>query len=392
MFNIISRRDFLKATSTIGLAAAINPGSAATAATKKSRVVIATDTSTVTSTGSPVAAKIQDLVDNAIMTFTGKSKTAEAYEALFPAPITNSTKICIKRNDASGDRDVNKAVTAAFQKGLESMLNGAFPKANIDNPYPLTRNANQTARTTAATYIINCPVAWVHSVYGVTLSLKNQMNYLGDPFTKFHNADKSWLHTVALDPAIKPKQVLSLMDACVGNPKDGPVTSPTFAAGTLIVSNDLVAVDYNTIRLMEKQKNPNSSYLSMGDSQLKAAEAAGLGTCTPANMDIITIKPPWNSTVGLMNGSETLMKSMNIRVVNNQNRVEFAVPGASERSMAVAIFDMMGNVIWQSGDQFCNAVFWNKTTMHGTRVPSAMYIFRIACNGSIIRGTVMVTH
>jgi hypothetical protein len=134
MSDIISRRDFLKASSAVGLAAAINPASAVTASAKKSRVVIATDTAAVSSSGSPNATKIQDLVDHAIMTFTGKSDKAAAYEAIFPAKVTTSTKIFIKRNSASGIGAVNAAVTAAFQTGLQSMLSGSFPKANIDNP------------------------------------------------------------------------------------------------------------------------------------------------------------------------------------------------------------------------------------------------------------------
>jgi hypothetical protein len=81
---------------------------------------------------------------------------------------------------------------------------------------------------------------------------------------------------------------------------------------------------------------------------------------------------------------------MNIRVANDRNRVEFVVPGASSKSMSVAIFDMKGAVVWQSGDRAENMIVWNKIGMYGDRVPPAMYIYRIACGVNVVRGTVWV--
>ena len=243
MSDTISRRDFIKASSAVGLTAAINPASAVAAAPIKSKVVVATDTSAVSSGGVPDAAKIQDLVDNAIMTLTGKADKAAAYEALFPAAVTSNTKIYLKRNGASGTGAVNTAVVKAFQTGLQRMLNGSFN--NIDNPSPVPGNVSLKSHTDAATYIINCPVAWLHATpyHGVTLSLKNTMNYDGDPFAHHNENPPTWLYKISLSAAIKPKQVLSLMDAVVGNSQNGPGTQPTFSAGTIIVGSDLVAVD-----------------------------------------------------------------------------------------------------------------------------------------------------
>ncbi len=388
MFNVISRRDFLKASSAVGLAAAINPASAVAGTSKKSRVVIATDTAAVSGTGTPNAAKIQDLVDNAIMTLTGKLQKPAAYEALFPNGVTSSTKIFMKRNGASGTGAVNTAVMNAFQAGLKSMLDDTF--TNIDNPSPVPSNVSLKSKTDAATYIINCPVAWMHSVpqYGVTLSQKNTMNYDGNPFQHHNQNPPTWLHTVSLSAAIKPKQVLSLMDAIVGSAKDGPATPVSFKAGAIIVSSDIVAVDYNTLRLLEKQKGALTNQIATADKNLKSAEAAGLGTCTEANMEVIKISPPWPGT-GLIDHSDKIMQSLNIRVLNRGNKVDFVIPGASSKQASVAIFDMMGKVIWQSQNIRGESVSWDHATMYGGRVPSGMYIFRIACGGSIMRGTVM---
>jgi hypothetical protein len=412
MSNVISRRDFFKASSAIGLAAAVNPASAITTSTKKSRVVIATDTTSVSSSGTPDATKIQALVDHAIMTFTGISDKAAAYEAVFPEKPTSSTKIFMKRNDASGKGAVNKAVTDAFAAGLKSMLGGAFPAANIDNPSSLPMNPNLKSKVDSTTYIINCPVTWCHVMpqysYGVTLSLKNTMCLGcpsgGNPPSGNHSQYKAldstkavsqsnytypWLWEVSLSSAVKPKQVLSLLDAVVGSAKDGPGTGVTFKAGTVIVGSDLVAVDYNAIRLMEKQTGAKTDQLAYGDRDLKQAEKAGLGTCTEANMEIIKINAPWPS-VGTINGSDAIMQSMNIRVLHQGNKVDFVIPGASSKH--VSVFDMKGNALWQSQHISGESVSWDLRTTYGARVPSGMYVYRIACNRSIMRGTVMVTH
>jgi uncharacterized protein (DUF362 family) len=389
MSNIFSRRDFIKTSSAVGLAAAINPVSAVPASTVKSKVVIATDPAAINGSGTPDAAKIQDLVDYAIMTLTGKADKAAAYEALFPTAVTSSTKIYLKRNGISGAGAVNTAVVNAFQVGLQRMLNGVF--RNVDNPNPLPGNVSLKSHTDAATYIINCPVAWMHSVQyqGVTLSLKNTMNYDGDPFAHHNQNPPTWLHTVSLSTAIKPKQVLSLMDAVVGNSQNGPGGAPTFSAGTIIVGSDLVAVDYQALRLLEKQPGVKTTWIATGDKNLKSAETAGLGTCTPANMEIINVKAPWPS-VGVINGSDKAMESMNILVLHQGNKVDFVIPGASSKQ--VSIYDMMGNVLWQSQNFSGESITWNLRTTHGARLPAGMYIFKIACSGSIVKGTVMVTH
>jgi hypothetical protein len=388
----LSRRDFLKASTSVGLIAAINPASAVTSAKQKSRVVIATDPATANSSGTPDPAKLQDLVDHAIMTFTGKSDKAAAYEALFPAKVTSSTKIYMKRNTASGRGAVNAAVTAAFQVGLERMLGGTFPKANIDNPTgdALIKNVSNKDKADAATYIINCPLAWMNTApgHGVTLSLKNTMNLDGPPNAHHNENPPTWLYKISLSSAIKPKLIFSLLDCVVGRYKGGPEGSPDFKAGTIIVGSDLVAVDYHGIRLLEKQ-GASASAIALGDKNLKEAEKAGLGTCTPENIDVITIAAPWPS-VGTINGADKVMQAMNIKVLHQGNKIDFIIPGKWVKN--IAIFDMMGNVQWQSQNNWEEIVTWNIKNIHGVSVPAGMYVYRIASKNSIMRGTVMVTH
>jgi hypothetical protein len=385
MSNAISRRDFLKASSAVGLAAAINPASAVTTAAKKSRVVIATDSSSVSSSGTPDAAKLQDLVDHAIMTLSGKTDKGAAYEALFPAAVSSSTNIVLKRNDVSGAGTVNTAVTNALANGLKSMLGGKFAGAIKI----VCQMRGVSKFISDSTYVINCPVAWAHGIAGVTLSLKNQMNYKQDPSTSMHTYDSTdcWIYKYPKE--FKSKQVLSFMDAIVGNAQSGPGGKPNFSTGTIIAGSDLVAVDYNTLRLMAKQSKVSTSGIAQGDAQLKEAEKQGVGTCTPANMEVITVTPPWG-TVGTINGAEKIMQSLNFRVINQGNKVDFVLPGAFSKH--VAIFDMSGNAVWQSRNVQAGAISWDHRTLSGGPVPSGMYVFRIAGGNSIMRGTVTVTH
>jgi hypothetical protein len=388
MLRVISRRDFIKTSSAAGVAAAVQPFAVNAAPTSgtKSRVVIATDTTAVNGS-SPVTDKINALVDHAIMTLTGKSDRAAAYEALFPEAVTTSTKILVKRNDASGKGAVNTAVTNAFKSGLTSMLGGKFPAANITTQLA---NMDGSKNTAAANYIINCPVAWEHIMptnnYGVTLSLKNTMTYLGNPSALHNDTTHAWLWNNSLDPKIKPKQILSLMDAVVGSAKDGPGTSPSFAAGTIIVSKDLVAVDYNTIQLMRKQTGAKLANLTQGETDLKKAEQAGLGTCTPANMEVINIAPPWGT--GTINGADTVMKNLGIQVNSPSGHVEFIF--AKGTSALVTVFDSMGRLVWRNTSSSGGIITWNHSTGPGSRVPPGLYLFTIACGKTTMRGTVLI--
>ncbi|MBN1983972.1 MAG: DUF362 domain-containing protein [Chitinivibrionales bacterium] len=384
MLDSFSRRDFIRSSSAIGLAAAaLSPASAFAAPTQKSRVVIAKDTSCLTSSSAPDKAKIQDMLDNAIMTLTGKSDKGQAYEALFTNGVKETTKIAIKKNDLSGSHAVNNATVEMLTNSLTSMLGGKFPKGNIT-----LMNQNKSWKTTieASDYIINCPIAYCHSVYSVTLSLKNTMGYLNDP-QSIHSNAKTWLHTNSLNAAIKPKQMLTILDAIVGNCNNGPGpgVKTNFTAHTIIVSRDLVAADYNALRIMEIQSSANKTRIATGDQQLKDAEKAGLGTCTPANMEIIEISPPWNKT-GIEQGSDSAMKALNIQVANHGNKVEFSVPTAQAHGGEIGIYDMAGKLVWHAREIATPQITWNTNA-----TPAGMYAYRIKTNGSLVKGVVLVS-
>jgi hypothetical protein len=388
MGNCISRRDFIRTSSIAGVVAAINP-SVSSAASEKSRVVIAADTSVINSSGTTIdSAKATEMIDNAIMTLTGKTTKAAAYEAIFPAPVTTSTKILLKRNDISGNVSTNATLVNALKTGLTSMLNGTFPANNITIR---CTGGDGSSATSAATYIINCPVCVCHQTdYGVTLSLKNTMPYLGNPSSKYHSANKAWLYNVSLDPAIKPKQVLSFLDATTGyNGTGGPTTNRNWIAGKIIVGRDLVAVDYQALRLMEKQTSPQTSRIATADAQLVAAQTAKLGTCTPSNMEVINISPPWNAT-GIIGEQDSLNRALNVAVSPAGQGYQFSLPAETGGTAELEIFDCLGHRIWSTNEFTNHRTIWQGTTSGGVRVPAGMYVYRVFSSTGRVKGIVMI--
>ena len=124
----ISRRDFLKTSSAAAAgvtAASVAPFSSVYAKRdRKSRIVIAKDEECYVS-GVVDQEKVNDMVDNAILTLTQASTIPEAYEALFPEPVTASTTIAVKQNSVSAGsyNKTWKYVRDALKNGLSKMLN-----------------------------------------------------------------------------------------------------------------------------------------------------------------------------------------------------------------------------------------------------------------------------
>jgi hypothetical protein len=385
MQRVISRRNFIKTSSIAGVAAAVTPVVPVLAETSasKSRVVIVKDPD-VYASNKVDETRLIAMFDRAVMTLTGKTDIGAAYEAMFPNGVTASTKILMKRNDISGKGTVNTAVTNAFKKALGKMLGGTFPAANIEIH---CQGVNIKSKIQNCTYLINCPVCWMHgSDYGVTLSLKNTMIYLNNA-SVYHSADKKWLHEVSLDPVVKPKQVFSLLDALVGNQKSGPGSSATFEADTIIMSKDIVAVDYQALRLLEKQSSPNTNQIKTGDAQLVKAQTAGLGTCTPANMEVITLTAPF--TTGIIEEHASRQNRLDLDVVDRGGAFDFILPGGTIPA-EMAVFDMKGNLVWKSRPVTSATIVWDKRTAMGTALPAGMYTYRIKQNNRQVKGVVFL--
>jgi len=405
----ISRRDFLKTTSitAAGVAAAsVSPfASPFTISREKSRVVIAKDTSCLNGS-TPVFAKIQDMVDHAIMTLTGVSEKAKAYEALFPQPVTTSTKIAVKYNGTSATGSVsNKSVRDALKNGLLSMLNGTFPATNIvfantgsaATSNPSFKINQQTYRINNdwvnCTWIINIPVCWGHNRpgHGVTLSLKNHLGSISGTLDYVHaygnDETYPWMSIVNNQATFKNKQVLVLLDAICGKSNGGPGGSANFTAHKILASKDPVACDYQgTLILEENGLNAEWAGWAKKVFNLAAKSPYMLGNDDPANMEIVNIGPPWNT--GMINDSGKLAEKYNIQVFHKGNRVDFIVPSAPDKGADILIFDMHGRGVWRAYDVRANVVTWQCRDIHGNHAADGMYVYKIRIGKATIEGVI----
>lgn len=393
MASTISRRNFLKQSSLAGAAAAmvvpVAGSLAKSAASEKSRVVIVTDPE-CSDGGTPDHEKIREMVDQGVKALAGTTDTGAAYEALFPEPVDSSTSIFMKRNDISGaQRDftrVDEVLTEAFKAGCGTMLDGSYSDRNVS-----IRCRGGSARSDIENndYLINCPVCSCHGRdYGVTLSLKNTMTYLNSAST-YHSANKRWLHEVSLDDLIKRKQVMSIMNAIVGNNRSGPGGSPNIEPKTIIMSKDIVAVDYHALRVMEQNGNPDTGRIQTADGQLEAAEAAGLGTCTPANMEVIELAPPY--TTGSIQEYNPNVGRLNVNVIARGGYFEFVLPSGITKTVTAGIYNMQGRLVWKTDSTNVSAIVWHRQTLSGSRVPNGMYTYKLQMGSRRASGVVMVS-
>ena len=387
----ISRRNFLKQSSLAGAVAAMAVPAksfAKPAASGKSRVVIVSDPD-CSNGGTPVQEKIREMVDQGVKALAGMTDTGAAYEALFPETVKSSTSILMKRNDISGAQPdfarIDTVLTGAFKSGCGRMLDGAYPESNVT-----IRCRGGSARSDIENndYLINCPVCSCHGTdYGVTLSLKNTMTYLNSAST-YHSANKRWLHEVSLDDLIKRKQVLSIMNAIVGNNRSGPGGPPNVEPGTIIMSKDIVAVDYHALRVMEQNGNPDTNRIRTAGRQLEAAEAAGLGTCTPENMEVIELAPPY--TTGTIQEYNPDVRRLSVNVTGHGTSFTFMISSGNAQPVSASIFDMQGHLIWKNGNTTATAVVWHGQTVSGRRVPRGMYSYSLRSGSRRASGILMV--
>ena len=178
------------------------------------------------------------------------------------------------------------------------------------------------------------------------------------------------------------------MDAIHGRHTNGPGYPPTFTAHTLIVSKDIVAIDYHAVEIMDEQ-GMTSSRLSTARSQLSKAAQSGLGTNDPNDMEVIEIGPPWNT--GIIDNSKTLMNKMNIQVIHRGNRIDFILPEFSVKNADIAIFDMSGRGIWVSREISGDKLRWDCRDNSQNPVADGMYIYKIKAGKQVVKGTITIS-
>jgi uncharacterized protein (DUF362 family) len=417
----MKRRDFLKKSAAVATAISAGPmlGNLTFGAGTKSRVVIAKDESCFLNNTANTS-KIMEMVDRCIMTLTGKSERAPAYEAIFPKPITSATKIVIKYNDNFSLTDAKKsptygAVYNALKSGLTSMLGGTFPAANIINlgGYDNTQAASGNPVVTIGSnsyrvkdvivkndYFINLAACWAMgkkqgATYdypaGVTMSQKNMMGAVtGSQLSGFHSTftdpSSPSLGILNGNSVLKEKQVLVLLDGIAIRTDGGPGSSPNKVANVIIASRDMVAADYQGIQVLKANGlDADREALALKICEYSAKAPYNIGTNNPDNMDISTITAPY--TVG-MEWSGKVSENFGLTVTMGRVGGRPHIVFRTEKKAAMpelAVYTMDGAKIWS-----CPGYEWRGETFGGQVVKRGTYLFSLKISGKYVQGKISV--
>jgi uncharacterized protein (DUF362 family) len=417
----MERREFLKKTAIAATAMSAGPvmGNLANGEGTKSKVVIAKDEQCFAN-NTANQAKIQDMVDHCIMSLTGKSEKAAAYEALFPKPITDATKIVIKYNDNFSLTDSKKspsygAVFNALKTGLTSMLGGKFPAANILTlgGYDTTQAASGNPAVTIGSttfkvkdiivkndYFINLAACWAMGTKqgatfnypsGVTMSQKNMMGAVtGSQLSGFHstftNATSPSLAILNSNSMLKEKQVLVLLDGIAIRTDGGPGGSPNKVGNVVIASKDMIAADYQGILILKANGlDADREDLAVKICEYSAKAPYSIGTNDPANMVITTIASPYTTSA---EWSGKLSEKIGLKALMNRIGGRPHIVFTTERnnsSPELTIFTVDGAKIWS-----CPGFEWNGETLSGRIVKSGTYLFSLKVSGKYVRGKINV--
>lgn len=325
--NSFNRRNFMKIMSAIGASSFISPPKLfpSFVQSTKSRLVIVEDKNVIDDIYINKEI-VQKMVDDGVCTLTKISDIGKAWKSFFPN-ISLKSVIAIKVNCRYFSMPTHPEVTYAVVNGLKQMIIGEipFPENNIiiyDNFKAQLKKSKYTINTSnkgircfssdttvgyseqsfdvngtsqrlskvvteIADYLINISVLKNHdSVSGVTLCLKNHFGTCDRPRDMHPNSGDPFIAELNALPPIMEKQCVNICDALFGIRSNGPGGFPQFNANKIIMSKDIVAVDYWGRKILAENGCKSIGKASHIDT---AATKYKLGTNDPSRMEIIKI-------------------------------------------------------------------------------------------------------
>ncbi|MBD3422430.1 MAG: DUF362 domain-containing protein [Chitinivibrionales bacterium] len=270
---------------------------------------------------------VKSMLHSAVRAMSGSTELAAAYESLFPGLSATST-IAVKINCLAGNTTrglcTHPQVVDALIDGLTHMFGGTYPARNItvfdDRNESFLTNAGFTLRdddahakvvTTQnswgtathriglssqrlstiveqADYLINVPVLKDHTEAGITFALKNCYGMIDKPAEIHDNKCSPFVAEVY--SLVKAKMKLIVGDAIFGADTGGPSTGPKFAANSLLVATDPVAVDVQALRMINDRRTQKISTDSATGAARHVAAASkppySLGNANPDVVDV----------------------------------------------------------------------------------------------------------
>ena len=337
---MVTRRKFIRNTAvgTAGIAVLSKLGWAAGVQGQKiSRVVKVVNPDVVDSRTGEVNKKIlRQMIDQAVMTLSGKKKLSRAWAEFIPkgkriglkintlglrsvkntgwtshfTAMTDTLTSSLKSTGVTEDQlviwDRSEAELQAagytIQKEpgktrvIATFSNRRDPGYGYsDEDYPVGDKTSRVARilTDQCDVMINIPLIKDHRIAGFTGSLKQHYGTIDNPGSMHHNrCSGPGIAEVNAIPVIREKQKLILVDGLLGVIQGGPVwnISSIRAFHCVIAGTDPVAVDRIMLDMLEKQRADNGLE-PLGDRvvHLGLAQKLGLGTAQPDQIDLIEI-------------------------------------------------------------------------------------------------------
>ncbi len=335
----LTRRQFLKSSAVVGAAAALGVGSGCSVFADNSTgkpklikiypeapksVVVHTHHSSVWSDDALQPAVLAQMLDASITKLTGLNDPLSAWKALFHP----KEKIAVKINTISGS--ITGTHPAFLDAVLARLKAAGFPdeqifvydrdsweigmagfKINKDGPGVSLRgtdgyyaegfkvmdtNVRLSNRLLTCDALINLPILKQHMYAGVSFAMKNHYGTFDSP-TLFHSKEqvKTGLPELNALAPIKDKTRLIIgdaLDVVLGDNWTDKVTGDS-----IFMSFDPVAHDACGFKLWSdtvKQQGIDDAfvqrYTDKANSWLSHAVELGLGTCDPANIELVEQK------------------------------------------------------------------------------------------------------
>lgn len=395
-----------------------------------SRVIIVED-GTSTSGYSINEDAVRTMMDTGIEALTYLPDIGEAWKTLFPG-IGPSSVIAIKVNCLNPALPTHPEVTNAVVGGLKQMVVGdtPFSENNIiifdstntklqesgytlntsgtgvrcfgtyssgvgysDEYYDVNGIPQKISRivTEMADYLIDISVLKNHETAGVTLCLKNNFGTCESPESLHGNFCDPYIPALNSIPPILDKQVLNICDALLGVYSGGPLGDPQFAANKIIISRDIVAVDYQGREIL---KNNGSMTIPRSLHIDTAAQAPyNLGTNDPIEMDIVYITDPTTGTEdpgGSIGREDILFQQNHPNPFNDSTQIRFCL--SRPEHVEMVIYDVAGRRVRKLVSTTVgfgwHRVNWDGRNDSGRHVSSGIYFCQLV-TGSYRKAIIM---
>jgi uncharacterized protein (DUF362 family) len=423
----LDRRTFLRLLSLAGLTGLTYSGKgfgssfASSAPADLSRVVIVTD-SGATSGLTINASVVQSMIDCGVMNLTGIFNVGEAWKSLFPG-ITASSVVAIKVNCINSPLSTHPGVANAIASGIAQIdFDGTlFPANNViifDRTNWELINAGYTINTSTtgvrcfgtdqsgvgynttyydvagssqrlskivtntASYLVNASCMKNHGEAGVTFCLKNHYGTCNNPGGlhggTLGECDPYIPALNALTP-IRSKQCVNICDALFGIYSGGPSGNPQFVANSILMSQDIVALDYCAREILADH---GCTTIEAGHHIDTAAGAPySLGTNDPDQMDVVTLaNPSAVEPVRPDGGGAVRLRQNSPNPFGAATDISFYLE--REQPVRLEVFDARGRSVCSLAERSFTAgwhqAHWDGRTSIGEDAASGVYFCRLS--------------